>query len=183
MPDNNRNPPNGNINGDSTTTPGQMPSNGDMPNEMNQEMKVSFPLNVDSNSDVKAYLINTDGSSVELTGTFEDDKYTVTTNSLGLFAIKVTKNEDESPSNNNNENPSNEDKTNTSETDKDNTSFNDREKNNEDTLTSNTNNNKSFSSSEKTFDNNHIIATLGISGASLIITLVLAYYFKKKRYN
>lgn len=160
-----------------------MPSNGDMPNEMNQEMKVSFPLNVDSNSDVKAYLINTDGSSVELTGTFEDDKYTVTTNSLGLFAIKVTKNEDESPSNNNNENPSNEDKTNTSETDKDNTSFNDREKNNEDTLTSNTNNNKSFSSSEKTFDNNHIIATLGISGASLIITLVLAYYFRKKRYN
>lgn len=181
MPDNNGNVPpmpNENINGDMPNNQGQAPAIPDMdnpkaPNEIKQEMKVSFPLNIDSNSEVKAYLVNTDGSTTELTGTLEDETYTVTTNSLGLFAIKVTKSEDE--------NSSNEDKTNTSEITEDNT--NSTEKNDEDVTTSTINNSNNFASSGKTSDNNNIITTLGIFGSSMIIifAIILGYYFKRKK--
>lgn len=181
MPDNNGNVPpmpNENINGDMPNNQGQAPAIPDIdnpkaPNEIKQELKVSFPLNIDSNSEVKAYLVNTDGSTTELTGTLEDETYTVTTNSLGLFAIKVTKSEDE--------NSSNEDKTNTSEITEDNT--NSTEKNDEDVTTSTINNSNNFASSGKTSDNNNIIATLGIFGSSMIIifAIVSSYYFKRKK--
>lgn len=170
--------PNENINGDMPNNQVQAPAIPDIdnpkaPNEIKQELKVSFPLNIDSNSEVKAYLVNTDGSSTELTGTLEDETYTVTTNSLGLFAIKVAKSKDE--------NPSNEDNTNTSEITEDNT--NSTEKNDEDVTTSTINNSSNFASSGKTSDNNNIIATLGLCGSSMIIIFAIILGKRRKDIN
>ena len=149
-----------------------------------QEMKVSFPLNTNSNSDVKAYLVNTDGTSTKLTGTLEDGRYTITTSLLGLFAIRVKEIQDESSSNDNH--------VNTSEVTKDTESSNVYNSNNVENTEQNnialatptvSSNNNSFAYSRKTYDINNIINILLVCGSSMIIifAIILYYYFKRIR--